>query len=166
MISRGIKLIYFSSCHPLSAYATKWSNTLKQFVDFCLTNPDFSDSRFRKNLTHLWQMILQRNQLIDLTCKSVCWFLYDHENIGVTLLNPFQKQLSCKKGVLKNSAKFTGKHMYLSLFLNKDGCAYFCTEFQAQMFLFTFLRNDYNFQKLSRTELSQPLHVLRMFLPF
>ena len=28
-------------------------------------------------------------------------------------------QVFCKKGALKNFAKFTGKHQYLSLFFNK-----------------------------------------------
>ena len=39
--------------------------------------------------------------------------LWDQENYWT------EQSLFCKKGVLKNFAKFTGKHLYHSLFFNK-----------------------------------------------
>ena len=46
----------------------------------------------------------------DLLCKSIDWFLHDGN---------FRAYVFCKKVVLKNFAKFRGKHLCQSLFFNK-----------------------------------------------
>ena len=128
MISGGIKLIYFSSLHPLSAYATKWSNTLKQFVDVCLTNPDFSDDRFRKNVPIYGKWSYREISWLIWRANQSAGFYMIMKTLVLHCLTHFRsscREVSCKKVVLK----FTGKHIYLSLFLNEYGCAYFCTEF-------------------------------------
>ena len=44
-------------------------------------------------------------------------------------------EVFCKNGVLRNFAKFTGKHLYHSLFFNKVAGLFFCKkETVAQMF--------------------------------
>ena len=44
---------------------------------------------------------------------------------GGSILRSIRPEVFCKKGVLKNVTKFTGKHMCQNLFFNKVGC--FCT---------------------------------------
>ena len=44
---------------------------------------------------------------------------------GGSILRSSRPEVFCKKGVLKNVTKFTGKHMCQNLFFNKVGC--FCT---------------------------------------
>ena len=67
------------------------------------------------------------------TCKTrkrsfISAFISDHLSICMTVplrtatYTYFRKtEVFCKKGVLKNFAKFTGKHLYRSLFFNKVG---------------------------------------------
>ena len=53
------------------------------------------------------------------------WFLYDrglhHQRVNAKLCNDRSSHQRCsvRKGVLRNFAKFTGKHLCLSLFFNK-----------------------------------------------
>ena len=91
-----------------------------------------------------WRSLTYRNQSIDLQSKSMDWFLYDRSfrhdrvhcslwlwfflqvcNIFLAFKPSFQcfrsshRRCSVRKGVLRNFAKFTGKHLWQSVFLNK-----------------------------------------------
>ena len=59
----------------------------------------------------------------------------------ITLLRSRRPDVFCEKGVLKNSAKFTGKHLFQSLFFNKvagGACNFIKKESLAQVFLCEF----------------------------
>ena len=47
-------------------------------------------------------------------CVTICNGNYDS-----THRSSSRPEVFCKKGVLRNAAKFTGKHLRLSLFFNK-----------------------------------------------
>ena len=93
--------------NPLSASLTKWSNTLKQFVGNLPTNLLSVFDRFvglalkgLKSIRKIKTKKLQK-QSPRVYCRSS------------------HPELFCKKGVIRNFAKFTGKHLCQSLFFNK-----------------------------------------------
>ena len=81
---------------------------------------------------------------IHLDCMTLCdnQYLYMIHNLTIfwPIIWPFRssrRRCSVKKGVLKNFAKFTGKHLCQSLFLNKvagDACNFIKKEILAQVF--------------------------------
>ena len=46
-------------------------------------------------------------------------FYYRAQRVGVSMVGSSRPEVFCKNGVLKNFAKFTGKHLCKSLFFNK-----------------------------------------------
>ena len=86
-----------------------------------------------KNLSTKWKfkplIYIERTILLHfswdvdmLRCpkKNKPWKTCGRLNIDIQNLRSSHKRCSSKKGVLRNFAKFTGKHLCQSLFLNKD----------------------------------------------
>ena len=81
---------------------------------------------------------------MDLPSQRIASFEIKFEKIFVIVVANIYRsscpEVFCRKGVLENSTKFTGKHQYLSLFFNKvtglrpEGCHFIKKETLAKVF--------------------------------
>ena len=86
--------------NPLSANPEKWSNTLKQIVG---NLPTICLSMF--------------DQFMNLALKGSRRVIIKMKMIMIRVINRSSRpEVFCKKGVIRNFAKFTGKQMCQSLF--------------------------------------------------
>ena len=75
--------------------------------------------------------------------KSTMWFPYPFFRFFSLTMTPNSRscrpEVFCKKGVLRNFVKFTGKHLCQSFFLNKiaEACNFIKKETLAQVFFYT-----------------------------
>ena len=78
------------------------------------------------------------NALICLSVSAIPFILTDF--FQYNQLRSSHPEMFCKKGILKNSAKFKGKHLYQSLFFNKvaghrpQACSFIKKETLTQVF--------------------------------
>ena len=118
------------------------------------------------------RLIFAFHFLLNILEKQNC--IWNLLAVGVSYWNLFiwccgQKEppeVLCKKGVLRNSAKFTEKHLCQSLFFNKVAglrLRYFPVNF-AKLLRRTFLQNTSGLLLLCRI-LNISLHVINPFVP-
>ena len=82
--------------------------------------------------------------LLHANINNTAWF-----DVPIIIKNRSSRpEMSCKKGVLKSFAKFTGKHLYQSLFFNKVVGLRFATLLKNRFWRRCFL---VNFSKFLRT---------------
>ena len=80
-----------------------------------------SFSEVQNSIKHLrWRRIFENSQLraVNCFCKKLHLICFDRI-LNTPLARSSRSEVFCKKGFLKNFAKFTGKHLCQSLFLNK-----------------------------------------------
>ena len=103
------------------------------------------------NLLHIFRTPFPRNTSGWLLLKiEWCCFIAQERRISLWMFRSSRPEMSCKKSVLKNFGKFTGKHLCQSLFLvkcqaglqlnqkrNSDtGVSYeFCKIFKSSLFI-------------------------------
>ena len=94
-------------------HPTKWSDTLKQFVGFCLSVFDHFVGCFQG-------VKKETSGMKWVNIRSIIWWrsLTSNKQWLCTNTQKQPPEVFYKKGVLKNFAKFTAKHLCRSLFFN------------------------------------------------
>ena len=129
-------MLVYLNLNPLSTNFTKWSNTLKQFVGKLGTNCLDVFGHFvglaLKVLTYFRWVKIQYFLLNFWVCNSIkfeifiCAFTFYCNRtrmifctVLLILFRSSRSEVFCQKGILRNFAKFAGKHLCQSLLFHK-----------------------------------------------
>ena len=75
--------------------------------------------RFFLSHPHIWDFSIGKPSYLRRGFLFVSWLVFALLNIDSSQYRSSRPKMFCKKGVLRNFAKFTGKHLCQRLFFNK-----------------------------------------------